>query len=61
MVDANVAARGDNTRTARVSDPFGRSVDARFGLLATGSVAMVDTAEACPRCRVGIADHQRHR
>ncbi len=45
-LDALLAARGGTVLTARVHDPIGRLVDARFGLLSDGRTAVVEMAEA---------------
>jgi glycerate 2-kinase len=51
-MDALVAALGGELRTARVTDPLGRSLKARFALLPDGR-AVVETAEASGLQRVG--------
>ncbi|HET6507962.1 MAG TPA: glycerate kinase [Baekduia sp.] len=45
-MDALVAAGGGDVREARVEDPLGRAVDARFALLDGGATAVVETAQA---------------
>src|SRR4051812_10862391 len=45
-MDALVATLGGRIRTARVADPLGRPVLARFGLAGCGRVGLVETAEA---------------
>ena len=45
-MDALVAALGGDLRTAVVSDPLGRPVEARFALLPDGGTAVVEMAEA---------------
>src|SRR5438046_1883570 len=45
-LDALVAATGGEDRTARVQDPLGRPVEARWGFLGDGRTAMVEMATA---------------
>jgi glycerate kinase len=52
-----VAARGGSLRTAPVQDPLGRPRVGRFALLADGSTAVVETAQASGLALV--ADHER--
>lgn len=44
-LDALLAARGGEARTARATDPLGRAVEARFGLL-PGGAAVIEVAAA---------------
>ncbi len=55
-LDALVGALGGEYRTAVVSDPFGRPVEARFALL-PGERGIVETAEASGLGR--LAEHER--
>jgi glycerate kinase len=45
-LDALLAARGGERLTARVQDPLGRDIDARYALLADGRTAVVEVAAA---------------
>ena len=45
-LDALLAARGGELRTATATDPLGRPVDARYALLGDGSTAVVEVAAA---------------
>jgi glycerate 2-kinase len=51
-MDVLVRARGGELRTATVSDPLGRPVDAAFGLVDGGELAIVETAHASGLWRV---------
>lgn len=56
-MDALVAALGGELRTATVSDPLGRPVEAAFALLRDGRTAIVEVARACG---LGlVAEHER--
>lgn len=46
MVDALTAARGGELRVARVHDPLGRPVDAVYGLVDNGRLAVIEMAAA---------------
>lgn len=45
-VDALVAATAGEIRTARVRDPLGRPIDARWGILGDGRTAVIEMAAA---------------
>lgn len=51
-MDALVAVLGGELRTAVVSDPLGRAVEARYALLPHGETAIVETAQASGLWRV---------
>src|SRR3954451_1571664 len=51
-MDALLAARGGERRTESVSDPLGRAVDADWALLADGTTAVVEVAQASGLWRV---------
>lgn len=51
-MDALVRARGGEVRQATVSDPLGRPVEAAFGLLDDGELAIVEMAQASGLWRV---------
>jgi glycerate 2-kinase len=52
-MDALVSALGGELRSAAVSDPLGRPVEASFALLPGGRTAVVETAQASGLGRVG--------
>jgi glycerate 2-kinase len=52
-MDALVAVLGGEPRTAVVTDPLGRAVEATFALLPDGETAIVETAQASGLWRVG--------
>jgi glycerate kinase len=56
-MDALVTALGGELRTAVVSDPLGRVVEAEYALLPHGETAIVETAQASGLWRV--AEHER--
>jgi glycerate kinase len=56
-MDALVAVLGGELRTAVVSDPLGRAVEAQYALLPHGGTAIVETAQASGLWRV--AEHER--
>ncbi len=56
-LDVLLGALGGERRSARVSDPLGRPVDAEYGLLPGGRVAVVAMAQASGLMRV--AEHER--
>jgi glycerate kinase len=56
-MDALVAVLGGELRTAVVSDPLGRAVEAQYALLPHGETAIVETAQASGLWRV--AEHER--
>lgn len=45
-VDALILATGGETRTVRVTGPFGESVDATYGMLPDGETAVLEMAQA---------------
>jgi glycerate kinase len=51
-MEALVASLGGALSTARVSDPLGRAIDARWAMLPDGRTAIVETAEASGLSRV---------
>jgi glycerate kinase len=51
-MDAVVASLGGRVRTARVSDPLGRPVQARWALLPDGRTAVIDAGDASGLWRV---------
>lgn len=55
-MDALVSALGGELRTATVSDPLGRPIEAAFALLPDGRTAVVETAQASGLGRVGEAE-----
>ena len=55
-MDVLVAALGGELRTARVSDPLGRPVEASFALLDDGASAVVESAQASGLGLVDEAD-----
>jgi glycerate kinase len=57
-MDALVAVLGGELRTAVVSDPLGRAVEAEYALLPHGRTAIVETAQASGLWRV--AEHERN-
>jgi glycerate 2-kinase len=52
-MEALLGALGGRLRTAEVSDPLGRPVEASFALLPDGRTAVVETAQASGLWRVG--------
>lgn len=56
-MDALVTALGGELRTAVVSDPLGRLVEAKYALLPHGETAIVETAQASGLWR--LAEHER--
>ena len=54
--EALLAALGGERRIATVSDPLGRPVEASYALLAHGSTAVVEAAQASGLARVAEAD-----
>ena len=52
-LDVLLRAHGGERRRATVADPLGRPVEAEFGLLDEGRVAVVETAQASGLWRVG--------
>jgi glycerate kinase len=54
--EGTMDALGGSIRTATVSDPLGRSIDARFALLHGGRTAVVETAEASGLRLVGESE-----
>ncbi len=48
-----VRERGGEMRSATVADPFGRPIEATFGLLDDGEMAVVEAAEASGLARLG--------
>lgn len=55
-IDALLRARGGELRSAVVSDPLGRPVEARFALLEGGVLGVVETAQASGLWRVNWSD-----
>src|SRR3954449_2415139 len=55
--EGTMDALGGDVRTASVSDPLGRPVDARFALLDDGRTAVVETAEASGLRLVAEGEH----